>query len=64
MNPEPSKPARRRPIAEGCRVRHILGAEALAVRVEGNQVFVLWEGAEREKLLLMGFIEAIPGEFT
>jgi hypothetical protein len=50
---------RRRPITEGCRVRHMIGAEGLPQRVEGNQVFVLWD-AGGEELLLAGFLEAIP----
>ena len=43
MTPEPAPPVRRRPIVEGARVRHILGATGIAKRVEGNQVFVLWD---------------------
>ena len=41
MSPEPGKPVRRPPIVAGGRVRHIMGAEGVAVRVEGNQVHVL-----------------------
>ena len=64
MTPDqPSKPVRRRPVIEGARVRHILGAQGVAVRVEGNQVFVVWDD-NGEELIQMGFIEAIPGEFT
>jgi hypothetical protein len=63
MRPGASKPARRRPIVEGSRVRHILGAQGIAVRVEGNLVFVRWDD-NGEELLLMGFLEAVPGEFT
>jgi hypothetical protein len=33
---DPSK--RRRPIVEGARVKHIMGAQGIAVRVEGGQV--------------------------
>jgi len=56
--PEAAVAFRRRPIVAGVRVRHILGAEGVATRVEGNQVFVLWdEGGE--ELLLAGFLEAI-----
>jgi hypothetical protein len=54
-----SKPVRRRPVVAGVRVRHILGAQGVAVRVEGNQVFVLWDD-NGEELIQMGFIEAIP----
>jgi hypothetical protein len=56
---DPQQSLRRRPIVEGARVRHIAGAEGVALRVEGNQVFVLWdEGGE--ELLLAGFLEAFP----
>jgi len=41
------------------RVRHILGAQGVAVRVEGNQVHVLWDD-NGEDLILAGFLEAIP----
>ena len=40
-----------------------MGAQGIAVRVEGGQVFVRWDDGGAE-LLLMGFLEAIPGEFT
>ena len=63
MSPEASKPGRRRPIVAGARVRHILGAEGICTEVHGLHCFVEWETGERE-LLLMGFLEAIPGEFT
>jgi hypothetical protein len=36
---DPSK--RRRPITAGARIRHIMGAQGVAIRVDGNQVFVL-----------------------
>ena len=51
------------PIVAGARVRHILGAQGVAVRVEGNQVHVLWDD-NGEELTLAGFLEAIPGELT
>jgi hypothetical protein len=63
MSHEPPKPGRRRPIVAGARVKHIMGATGVAVRVEGNQVFVLWDD-NGEELILAGFLEAIPGEFT
>jgi hypothetical protein len=63
MSPDPAKPVRRRPIVEGARVKHIMGAQGIAVRVEGGQVFVVWDD-NGEELLLAGFLEAIPGEFT
>jgi hypothetical protein len=59
---EQPKPVRRRPVVEGSRVRHILGAQGVAVRVEGNQVFVIWDD-NGEELIQMGFIEAVA-EFT
>ena len=63
MSPEPGKSGCRRPIVAGARVRHILGAQGAAVRVEGNRVHVLWDD-NGEELIAMGFIEAVPGEFT
>ena len=57
--PEAAVAFRRRPIVAGVRVRHILGAEGVAVRVEGTQVVVAWDDSG-EELLLAGFIEAIP----
>jgi hypothetical protein len=63
VSPEPGKTGRRRPIIAGARVRHILGAEGVAVRVDGNLVHVLWDD-NGEEIILAGFIEAIPGEFT
>jgi hypothetical protein len=63
VSPEPSRPARRCPIIAGARVRHILGAEGICAEVHGLQCVVEWETGERE-LRLMGFLEAIPGEFT
>jgi hypothetical protein len=63
VSPEPVKPGRRRPIVAGAHVRHILGAQGVAVRVEGNQVHVLWDD-NSEELILAGFLEAVPGEFT
>jgi hypothetical protein len=58
-----SKPARRRPVVAGARVRHILGAKGICTEVHGLHCVVEWETGERE-LVLMGFLEAIPGEFT
>ena len=53
----PSK--RRRPIVEGSRVRHIMGAQGVAVRVEGTLVYVVWDD-NGEELIAVGFLECIP----
>ena len=63
MSLEAGKPGRRRPIVARARVRHILGAEGICTEMHGLHCVVEWETGERE-LLLMGFLEAIPGEFT
>ena len=63
MSLEAGKPGRRCPIVAGARVRHILGAEGIYTEVHGLQCVVEWETGERE-LLLMGFLEAVPSEFT
>ena len=63
MSPEASKPARRHPVVAGARVRHIMGAEGICTEVHGLKCVVEWETGERE-VVLMGFIEAIPGEFA
>jgi hypothetical protein len=55
MSPEASKPARRRPVVAGARVRHIMGAEGICTEVHGLQCVVEWETGERE-LLVMGFL--------
>ncbi len=60
---EAGKPGRRRPIVAGARVRHTLGAEGICTEVHGLQCVVEWGTGERQ-VLLMGFLEAIPGEFT
>jgi len=59
----PSELARRRRVVAGARVRHIMGTEGICVEVRDLHCVVEWETGERE-LLLMGFLEAIPGEFT
>jgi hypothetical protein len=48
---------------EGARVRCFLGTQGVAVRVEDNQVRVLWDD-NGEELILASFLEAIRGEFT
>jgi hypothetical protein len=63
MSPKPGRSGRRRRIVAGARVRHILSAQGVAVRVEGNRVHVLWDD-NGEELILAGFLEAIPCEFT
>jgi hypothetical protein len=50
-------------VVAGARVRHIMGTEGICVEVRDLHCVVEWETGERE-LLLMGFLEAIPGEFT
>jgi hypothetical protein len=60
MSPEPGRSGRRRPIVAGARVRHILGAQGVAVRVEGNQVHVLWDD-NGEELILAGFLKPNGG---
>jgi hypothetical protein len=54
-----SNPGRRRPVVAGSRVRHVMGAPGVAVRITGTLVHVMWDD-NGEELIQMGFLECIP----